>query len=84
MVDAEAQGQTSRLEGEKSRLEQDVRQHVHTEKALETQRDFFAAVLESVDAFILARGMGRAGSRTSSPRVASSSPRSRYTKPPRR
>ena len=54
MIDAEAQGQTSRLEGEKSRLEQDVRQHVHTEKALETQRDFFAAVLESVDAFILA------------------------------
>jgi diguanylate cyclase (GGDEF)-like protein/PAS domain S-box-containing protein len=54
MVDSEAQEQTSRLEGEKSRLEMDVRQHVHTEKALETQRDFFADVLESADAFILA------------------------------
>jgi hypothetical protein len=30
-----------------------VRQHVRTEKALETERDFFAAVLESADAFIL-------------------------------
>ena len=54
MVDAKAQEQTSRLEGEKSRLEEDVREHVRSEKALETERDFFAAVLESADAFILA------------------------------
>ena len=54
MVDAEAQEQTSRLEGEKSRLEENVREHVRSEKALATERDFFAAVLESADALILA------------------------------
>jgi diguanylate cyclase (GGDEF)-like protein/PAS domain S-box-containing protein len=54
MANAEEQEQTSRLEGERSRLEENVREHVRTEKALETERDFFAAVLESADAFILA------------------------------
>jgi diguanylate cyclase (GGDEF)-like protein/PAS domain S-box-containing protein len=53
MVAADKRERTSRLERDKSRLEDSVRQHVRTEKALETERDFFAAVLESADAFIL-------------------------------
>jgi diguanylate cyclase (GGDEF)-like protein/PAS domain S-box-containing protein len=53
MVDADKPERTSRLEREKSRLEDRVRRHVRTEKALETERDFFAAVLESADTFIL-------------------------------
>ena len=53
MIDAEEQEQTSRLEGERSRLEENVREHVRREKALETERDFCTAVLESADASIL-------------------------------
>ena len=53
MVDADSRERTSRLERDKSRLEDSVRQHVRTEKLLETERDLFAAVLESADAFIL-------------------------------
>ena len=60
MVDADKREQTGYLEREKSRLEASERQHVRTEKALETERDFFAAVLESADAFILVLdGAGR-------------------------
>jgi diguanylate cyclase (GGDEF)-like protein/PAS domain S-box-containing protein len=60
MVDVEKREQTSHLEREKSRLEDRVRQHARAEKALETERDFFAAVLESADAFILVLdGAGR-------------------------
>jgi diguanylate cyclase (GGDEF)-like protein/PAS domain S-box-containing protein len=53
MTDPHGHEQTSRLEGENSRLEESVRRHVHSEKALETERDLFAAVLESADVFIL-------------------------------
>lgn len=53
MIDAEEQEQTSRLESERSRLEENVLEHVRREKALETERDFCAAVLESADASIL-------------------------------
>lgn len=52
MADADSRERTSRLERDKSRLEDSVRQHVRTEKSLETKRDLFAAVLESADAFI--------------------------------
>ncbi len=55
-ADANGQEQTSRLTSEKSRLEESVRQHVYAEKAVETERGFFADVLESADAFILALG----------------------------
>jgi diguanylate cyclase (GGDEF)-like protein/PAS domain S-box-containing protein len=53
MVDADKGKRVSSLERDKSRLEDSVRQHVRTEKTLETERNFFAAVLESADAFIL-------------------------------
>jgi len=60
MVDADKREQTNHLEREKSRLEASERQHLRTEKALETERDFFAAVLESADAFIIVLdGAGR-------------------------
>ncbi|HJW74565.1 MAG TPA: sensor domain-containing diguanylate cyclase [Thermoleophilia bacterium] len=60
MVEADKREQTSYLELEKSRLEESERQHVRTEKALERERDFLAAVLESADAFILVLdGAGR-------------------------
>jgi diguanylate cyclase (GGDEF)-like protein/PAS domain S-box-containing protein len=54
MQDVHEREQTSRLKGEKSRLEESVRRHVDAEKTLESERDFFAEVLESVDAFVLA------------------------------
>jgi diguanylate cyclase (GGDEF)-like protein/PAS domain S-box-containing protein len=41
------------LKREKSRLESSVREHVRTEKALETERDFLAAVLAAADTLIL-------------------------------
>ena len=50
---ADKQERMSSLETEKSVLEDSLRQHVHSEKILEMERDFFAAVLESADAFIL-------------------------------
>jgi diguanylate cyclase (GGDEF)-like protein/PAS domain S-box-containing protein len=53
MVEGDKERQASRLERDKSRLENSVRQHLRTEKTLETERDFFAAVLESADALIL-------------------------------
>jgi diguanylate cyclase (GGDEF)-like protein/PAS domain S-box-containing protein len=53
MVDADKRERTRPQEREKSRLEDSLRRHVRTERALETERDFFAAVLESADAFIL-------------------------------
>jgi PAS domain S-box len=96
MIDAEEQEQTSRLEGERSRLEENVLEHVRREKALETERDFCAAVLESADASILVLdSAGRVlqvnravelatGYPMTICTVASSSPPSRSAKPPRR
>jgi hypothetical protein len=46
MVDADKGKRVSSLERDKSRLEDSVRQHVRTEKTLETERNFFAAVFE--------------------------------------
>ena len=53
MVEVDEQEQPSNLQRENSRLEDSLRQHVRTEQALETKRDFFAAVLESAGAFII-------------------------------
>jgi len=53
MVNADKRERTSRRERDRSRLENNVREHVRTEQSLETERDLFAAVLESADAFIL-------------------------------
>ncbi len=53
LADADKGKETNRLEREESRLQASVREHVRTEKALETERDFLAAVLDSADTFIL-------------------------------
>jgi len=53
MAGTEKREGTDRLKREKSRLEDSLRKHERTEKALETERDFFAAVLEAADTFIL-------------------------------
>jgi diguanylate cyclase (GGDEF)-like protein/PAS domain S-box-containing protein len=53
LADADKSKGTSRLEREKSLLQVSVREHVRTEKALEIERDFLAAVLASADTLIL-------------------------------
>jgi diguanylate cyclase (GGDEF)-like protein/PAS domain S-box-containing protein len=59
MVNADKRGRTSRLERDNSRLKDSVRQHVRTEKSLETERDLVTAAVKSADAFILV--LDRAG-----------------------
>jgi diguanylate cyclase (GGDEF)-like protein/PAS domain S-box-containing protein len=53
MIDADTPERRGGSGVENSRLEDGVRAHRRSEKTLETERDFFAAVLESAGAFIL-------------------------------
>ena len=53
MVDADKREQPSRAGARGRASKRGERQHERAEKALEAERDFFAAVLESADAFIL-------------------------------
>ena len=53
MADADRQEQVGGAGSEGTQADDGERRQARTEKALWTQRDFFAAVLESADAFIL-------------------------------
>jgi diguanylate cyclase (GGDEF)-like protein/PAS domain S-box-containing protein len=53
MADVHEQQRNPRPADEKARLRDNVREHARAEKALETERDFLSAVLDSADAFII-------------------------------
>ncbi len=53
MVDEDKQEQPGPAQRKRSRLKEGLRHHTRTETALEKERNFFAAVLESAAAFIL-------------------------------